>query len=136
MRLGKFNYPWTQITEICANSHLVKTQDIKAVWKMSREFFNIATSQSKKPVGTPALKHVHNLCEEVVSRGGRNQHWMIPYNVVPIYTGRQDIEQKLEESLLPSKSPNEFNKCYVLYGMGGSGKTQICLKFAGDHREM
>ncbi|KAI9840817.1 MAG: hypothetical protein M1837_001290 [Sclerophora amabilis] len=66
---------------------------------------------------------------------GRNKHYMVPYSVTPIYSGREDIGKKLEETCLPSNSPNEFNKCYVLYGLGGSGKTQVCLKFAQDHRE-
>lgn len=42
----------------------------------------------------------------------------------------------LEEKCLPSETTNEGHKCYVLLGLGGSGKTQVCLKFVQDYREM
>lgn len=32
----------------------------------------------------------------------------------------------------PAREPQQR---FVLYGLGGSGKTQMALKFASDHRE-
>ncbi|KAF7345874.1 FabD/lysophospholipase-like protein [Mycena venus] len=43
-----------------------------------------------------------------------------------IFQGRQDILEKMEEYF--SKNPGQ-RQIYVLYGLGGSGKTQIALKF-------
>ncbi|KAF7345877.1 Nephrocystin-3 [Mycena venus] len=43
-----------------------------------------------------------------------------------IFQGRQDILEKMEEYF--SKNPGQRH-IYVLYGLGGSGKTQIALKF-------
>ncbi|KIL63413.1 hypothetical protein M378DRAFT_51723, partial [Amanita muscaria Koide BX008] len=43
------------------------------------------------------------------------------------YTGRDTYMQALKECFSP-KLDNE-RKRFLLYGMGGIGKTQICLKF-------
>lgn len=66
-----------------------------------------------------------------------NKHYEVPHNVSSVFTGREDICQQLTKSCLPSRpvdnAPNQ--KRFVLYGLGGSGKTQVCLKFAQTHRE-
>ena len=67
----------------------------------------------------------------------RNKHFEIPFDVSPYFTGRDDICRELRESCLPPEdlsAPNPQRR-FVLYGLGGSGKTQIALKFASDHRE-
>ena len=50
------------------------------------------------------------------------------------------LEYSAESYPVPGTPPNppsaqKMQKRYVLHGLGGSGKTQICLKFAQDHRE-
>lgn len=67
----------------------------------------------------------------------RNKHFLIPHNVSSIFTGRDAITKRLEERILsPSATDTpRQQKRFVLYGLGGSGKTQICLKFAQDHRD-
>src|SRR5579862_3251068 len=54
-----------------------------------------------------------------------------------MFTGRDGICELLRERCLPSKSQGspKVHKIFVLYGLGGSGKTQVCLKFAQDYRE-
>ncbi|KAH0555801.1 hypothetical protein GP486_006255 [Trichoglossum hirsutum] len=66
-----------------------------------------------------------------------NEHYCVPYNLSGIFTGRDDIIRKLREKCLPSETEDRLVKQrrFVLYGLGGSGKTQACLKFAQDHRE-
>ncbi|KAI9767992.1 MAG: hypothetical protein M1840_005304 [Geoglossum simile] len=66
-----------------------------------------------------------------------NKHYTIPHNVSPIFTGRDNICQQLHESCLPlgATGTPKIQRRFVLYGPGGSGKTQICLKFAQDYRE-
>jgi hypothetical protein len=54
--------------------------------------------------------------------------------VVPFFKGRRDILDKLEKvhlskGLLPPNLPT----ISVLTGLGGSGKTQIALKFAQEY---
>lgn len=66
-----------------------------------------------------------------------NKHYCVPYNLSGIFTGRCDIIRELREACLPPKlgdRPTE-QKRYVLFGLGGSGKTQTSLKFAQDYRE-
>ena len=67
----------------------------------------------------------------------RNKLYEIPHNVSPVFTGREDILQQLSESCLPPRTQDNLRvqRRFVLYGLGGSGKTQVCLKFAQDHRE-
>lgn len=67
----------------------------------------------------------------------RNTYYEVPHLLSSVFTGRIDICEQLEAACLPSKKTNalKIQKRFVLYGLGGSGKTQICLKFAQDHRE-
>ena len=66
-----------------------------------------------------------------------NKHYNIPYNLSAIFTGRNDIIQRLYKGLLLSGTETALieQKRFVLYGLGGSGKTQACIKFAQDYRE-
>jgi tetratricopeptide (TPR) repeat protein len=54
-----------------------------------------------------------------------------------MFTGCDGICELLRERCLPSKNQvgPRVHKIFVLYGLGGSGKTQVCLKFAQDYRE-
>ena len=66
----------------------------------------------------------------------RNKHFELPFDVSPCFTGRDDIGRELRDNCLPSKNlAPKLQKRFVLYGLGGSGKTQMALKFASDHRE-
>jgi hypothetical protein len=52
------------------------------------------------------------------------------------FTGRRDHMAKLRTFF--NTEPNEplRRKCFLLYGMGGIGKTQICLKFAEENSDL
>ena len=66
-----------------------------------------------------------------------NKYFYIPHNASNIYTGRDKITQDVREKILiPSvnDTPRQQRR-YVLYGIGGSGKTQFCLKFVQDNRD-
>ena len=54
-----------------------------------------------------------------------------------VFTGRVEIGRELREGCLPTEPIHlqSVQKRFVVYGLGGSGKTQVCLKFAQDHRE-
>ena len=55
----------------------------------------------------------------------------------PLFTGRKDELDKLKKALSPL-TPKDKQKTkadiYVLYGMGGAGKSEVALNFAYDHR--
>lgn len=71
-----------------------------------------------------------------------NEHFNIPGSVDPFYTGREDEAKTLSEWMFldnvqvdASAAHQTTNqKCFVVCGVGGSGKTQFCSKFAQDHR--
>lgn len=67
----------------------------------------------------------------------KNKHFRIPHGVSTIFTGRNDITQDLHEKILASTADDapRQQKRFVCYGLGGSGKTQFCLKFVQDNRD-
>jgi Cdc6-like AAA superfamily ATPase len=53
-----------------------------------------------------------------------------PKNPASLFTGREMYIQKLKEFFDPKNHQGHLTRSsFLLYGMGGIGKTQICLKF-------
>ncbi|KAG9120792.1 hypothetical protein FRC07_003570 [Ceratobasidium sp. 392] len=52
-----------------------------------------------------------------------------------IFTGRADILTQMENYFMDDPQSN-MRHVFVLHGLGGSGKTQIALKFVQKHREV
>lgn len=75
--------------------------------------------------------------EDQKTTASRNQHFRIPHSVSSIFTGRKEISKDLEGKILASsdKKTSRQQKRFVCYGLGGSGKTQFCLKFVQENRE-
>jgi DNA replication protein DnaC len=63
-----------------------------------------------------------------------NKFYLVSHFACQHFTGRNDVRQQLIDSLLSYRT-SEAQQRYVLYGLGGSGKTQISLKFAEDNRD-
>ena len=53
-------------------------------------------------------------------------------NSSALFTGRKDVLEKLKDHFLPADQGNRHRKSFLLFGMGGIGKTQICLKFVEE----
>lgn len=66
-----------------------------------------------------------------------NRHFHIPHAVSSIFTGRQKLLEELRNAYDASSFPeeNRAQKRFVLQGLGGSGKTEFCCKFAQDNRQ-
>lgn len=65
-----------------------------------------------------------------------NEFYVVDGRANEHFTGRNDIRTRLSESLIEERwIGSKAQQRFVLYGLGGSGKTQICLKFAEDQRE-
>ncbi|KAJ5133888.1 Tetratricopeptide-like helical [Penicillium atrosanguineum] len=66
-----------------------------------------------------------------------NMHFDVPQNVSSYYTGRlkQLEELKVILKVDQSRELQDHQKRFVIYGLGGSGKSQFCCKFAQDNRE-
>lgn len=73
-----------------------------------------------------------------------NKHFDIPKPVDQFYTGREREAEQLKTWLLSgscyrrgsaAKKTLDKQKRFVIYGVGGSGKTQFCCKYAEDNRD-
>ena len=53
-------------------------------------------------------------------------------NSSALFTGQEDIIEKLKIHFAHQDQGNTQRKYFLLYGMGGIGKTQICLKFVEE----
>ncbi|KAF2817454.1 uncharacterized protein BDZ99DRAFT_374465 [Mytilinidion resinicola] len=66
-----------------------------------------------------------------------NRHFDIPQTVSSIFTGRDSLLEDLQTAFdvfETSREPRKVQRRFIVYGLGGSGKTQFCCKFAQDNR--
>jgi hypothetical protein len=65
-------------------------------------------------------------------------HWMVTRHANPLFTGRKDLLQELDGIARHAvkNSSNQTQCCIVLSGMGGLGKSEICLQLAYGLRHM
>ena len=61
-----------------------------------------------------------------------NQHFVIPRQVRTYYTGREAQLGKLEAAFRDPTLPTQ--QVFVIYGLSGSGKTELAFRFAEEHR--
>jgi Cdc6-like AAA superfamily ATPase len=66
--------------------------------------------------------------------------YQIPFELqgVPIvnkFVARDMELKKMEEALLPRPTSHVRRKVFVLYGLGGVGKTQLAVEFARMHKK-
>jgi hypothetical protein len=65
------------------------------------------------------------------SRASRNVHWNVPRLVNSLFTGRTQLLTKIEGALHHSNAIDTGQqKRFVITGLGGQGKSEICLKIA------
>ncbi|KAL6717650.1 hypothetical protein ACLMJK_005565 [Lecanora helva] len=119
----------------CAPS-LISRRWEQAVESLTRTWSNEVTGNS----GIAFDVHHNNRpfqYERKLSERPQNKHFYIPQVVSSIFTGREDISETVRKCLLSPGdcSPARQQRRYVIHGIGGSGKTQFCSKFAQDHRE-
>ncbi|KAH7370755.1 tetratricopeptide repeat domain protein [Rhexocercosporidium sp. MPI-PUGE-AT-0058] len=81
-----------------------------------------------------ALNSIKRLYESGGLADVASEHYVIPHTANPHFTGRTDIRRQLSDCLVFSRQ-EEVQQRFLLYGIGGSGKTQICLKFAQEYRK-
>jgi hypothetical protein len=82
-------------------------------------------SQSKKILAT--ARSIHQLASP-------NMYFMIPQTVSPTFTGRKTALDDLKTAFATPGMANA-TKRFVIYGLGGSGKSQFCCKFAQENRQ-
>jgi tetratricopeptide (TPR) repeat protein len=62
-----------------------------------------------------------------------NRHFLLPRSAKKYYTGRNKELSKLKSAFSQNSSPTQ--KSFVIFGLGGSGKTEFAIKFAEDTRQ-
>jgi hypothetical protein len=96
-------------------------------------FVSISRRPSKSFIHNP----IHFICQINVqsanTRGGQMISVPQKPNSTSIFTGRKDILEKLENIFFRRADPSLMSRrSCLLWGMGGIGKTQICLKFTEE----
>lgn len=62
--------------------------------------------------------------------------WIVPRTTSPLYTGRGEIGERLARVFSFDLSrPSTKRRTFAIIGLGGAGKSEICLKFAEDYRD-
>jgi hypothetical protein len=67
----------------------------------------------------------------------QNEFFVVPRSASSMFTGREDIAKRVREKIASTSVGHGHyqHKIFVIWGLGGSGKTQFCLKFVEDNRE-
>src|SRR5277367_2680828 len=65
-----------------------------------------------------------------------NVHWMVPRTVNSLFTGRSQLLDRIQSAFrVDNASGTKGQKRFVITGLGGQGKSEICLKVATLMRE-
>ena len=57
-------------------------------------------------------------------------HWTIPRTVNSLFTGRVELLLRIKNSLRGKGTSLDKQKRFVITGLGGQGKSEICLQVA------
>ncbi len=61
---------------------------------------------------------------------------MVPRPVNDLFTGREELLLRIQRAIHSEQtSPLDKQRRFVITGMGGQGKSEICLKVASQMRE-
>ncbi|KAL5345345.1 hypothetical protein ACLOAV_009716 [Pseudogymnoascus australis] len=64
-----------------------------------------------------------------------NVHWMVPRPVNNLFTGRTELLLRMTKALSINNMSTDEQKIFVITGLGGQGKSEICLKVATRMRK-
>ncbi|KAA6407334.1 MAG: hypothetical protein FRX48_08882 [Lasallia pustulata] len=86
----------------------------------------------KSPIGDPEVlrDNIHSSTYDISQRTFKARP-----RPSPKFTGRKMYLDRLDSFFFTKTSPRQANRIFLLHGMGGAGKTQICLKFVEDHQD-
>ncbi|KAL8850930.1 MAG: hypothetical protein Q9221_004130 [Calogaya cf. arnoldii] len=99
----------------------------------------IASLQARLPLSeADALYGPLHSATAIASKLRLNKHFDTPKTVSSIYTGRKGYLEGLKQAFDSSHVSSErspTHKRFVVFGLGGAGKTQFCCKFASDNKQ-
>ena len=65
----------------------------------------------------------------------RNVHWVVPRTINSLFTGRTGTTNDIKEALESSRCTTKSRGIYVVTGIGGQGKSELCLQVANMVRQ-
>lgn len=60
---------------------------------------------------------------------------MVPRATTRLYTGREKLSARLAQAFKSDLISSSMQKIFVIIGIGGIGKSEVCLKFAEANRD-
>lgn len=92
------------------------------------------TDQNLKSV-TSRLEHMESAPADHAKPSG-NVHWMIPRTVNSLFTGRAELLDRIRDAVNGNVNYNaREQKRFIISGLGGQGKSEVCLMVANLMRE-
>lgn len=64
-----------------------------------------------------------------------NMHWSVPRAVNSLFTGRAQLLQRIQTALKDDGAGSPRRKQLVITGLGGIGKSEVCLQIANTLRQ-
>jgi hypothetical protein len=62
-------------------------------------------------------------------------YWSVPRNINNLFTGRGELLLRIQKSIHCDRTSSpDKQKRFVITGLGGQGKSEICLKVASQMR--
>lgn len=63
-------------------------------------------------------------------------HWIVPRTINSLFTGRTELLDRIQGALRVDKASDfKEQKRFIITGLGGQGKSEICLKITALMRE-
>ena len=81
-------------------------------------------------------RSAHDVALDTATPGQCNQWSLVPRRSSIFFTGRYAYAATLREKFGPIVRPagEQSHRIFVIYGLGGSGKTQFCLRYVEDNK--
>ena len=93
--------------------------------------------EERKQEAQELIRHDSGLAEDTDPLRIHNEYLMVPRSASTLFVGRKETAVMLRQKIIASSSQKvqHQHKIFVILGLGGSGKSEFCLKFVEDYRD-
>lgn len=93
--------------------------------------------EERKQEAQELIRHDSGLAEDMDPLHIHNEYLMVPRSASTLFVGRKETAVMLRQKIIASSSRKvqHQHKIFVILGLGGSGKSEFCLKFVEDYRD-
>ncbi|KAL8759088.1 MAG: hypothetical protein Q9184_003729 [Pyrenodesmia sp. 2 TL-2023] len=134
--LTSVNIIYTKNVQLTTDRSFTQISEEIRSFRLSLESHVAALRGSTHSSLKATLQRTLELAEQVIPVASPNLYFEIPQSACSIFTGRRSELSEVEDSLLSPNFTNQprLQKRFVIFGLGGSGKTELCRKFAQENR--